>query len=102
MPFDSSRYWHCTDELAGTVVGVQGKCVVTHDVRRQLKSYLSCRMLYNGRLCLTVYVYMHVQEIDADIQRLIFQGRVLDDDKKIDDYSECLLSVTGILYTVTQ
>lgn len=32
--------------------------------------------------------YMCVlQEIDADIQRLIFQGRVLDDDKKIDDYS---------------
>ena len=28
-----------------------------------------------------------LQEIDADIQRLIFQGRVLDDDKKIDDYS---------------
>jgi len=31
---------------------------------------------------------MSLQEIDADIQRLIFQGRVLEDDRKIDDYSK--------------
>ena len=31
MPFASSSYLHCTDELAGMVGSVQGKCRVTSE-----------------------------------------------------------------------